>query len=192
VLAIDASPHAECPHTRQRELTELVLLSALREDSRADAADVARQGAERESAARARSLAEMSHEIRTPLTAIGGYSDLIAMGLLGPVTDRQREALARIHAAMYHLLGLASAQLERAQVEAGRVNYAMADVAVNEALAGAVALLAPQAAAKGVALTIRPSRPGLTVRADAARLRQVVLNLLGNGIKYTASGGTFS
>ncbi len=189
VVAIDASSHADRVRAHQRNLTELVLLSALREVARADGADAARVGAERANEARGRFLAVMSHEIRTPLTAIGGYAELIAMGLRGPVTDEQRDALARIQLSMQHLLGLTGALLDSAKLEAGLVDYVIAPMSVDDTLHAAAALVAPQAGAKGVALTVGPCESGLIARADAPKVLQIVLNLLANAVKFTASGG---
>jgi signal transduction histidine kinase len=131
----------------------------------------------------------MSHELRTPLNAIGGYAELMEMGIRGPVTEPQREDLSRIQRSQRHLLGLVNEVLNYAKLESGSVRYAAADVAVHEAVADAAALVAPQARAKGLALSVRECRADLAARADPEKLRQVVVNLLSNAIKFTDHGG---
>jgi signal transduction histidine kinase len=147
-----------------------------------------------ESANRAKSdfLATMSHELRTPLNAIGGYVELLDMELRGPVSDAQRRDLARIRASQEHLLGLISAVLDLSRIEAGRVTYDLAPLAVDPVLAGIDALVAPQAAAKSIVLVYAPCPPDLGVLADREKLRQILLNLLSNAIRHTPPAGTVS
>jgi signal transduction histidine kinase len=154
-----------------------------------DAEHVARQQAEEASRAKSEFLAVMSHELRTPLNAIGGYAELMEMGIRGPVTAQQRADLHRIQQSQRHLLGLINEVLNYAKLETGTVHFDVADVRVREALAGAEALVAPQAQAKGLDLVVRPCAPSLAVRADAEKLRQVLVNLLSNAIKFTDRGG---
>jgi signal transduction histidine kinase len=153
-------------------------------------AERARAEADRANRAKSDFLAMMSHELRTPLNAIGGYAELIELGIHGPVTDAQREALLRIGRSQAHLLTLINDVLSFARIDAGQVQYAIEDVALHEALAGLEALVAPQVRARGLIFDHRPSDPALQVRADRDKLRQLVLNLLGNAIKYTPDGGT--
>ncbi|MGZ8468964.1 MAG: sensor histidine kinase, partial [Gemmatirosa sp.] len=153
-------------------------------------AERARAEADRANRAKSDFLAMMSHELRTPLNAIGGYAELIEMGIHGPVTDAQREALLRIGRSQAHLLTLINDVLSFARIDAGQVQYAIEDVALHDALAGLEALVAPQVRARGLILDHRPCDPALQVRADRDKLRQLVLNLLGNAIKYTPDGGT--
>jgi signal transduction histidine kinase len=134
-------------------------------------------------------LAVMSHELRTPLNAIGGYAELMELGIRGPVTEQQREDLSRIQRSQRHLLGLVNEVLNYAKLESGSVRYAVADVAVHEALADAAALLIPQARAKRLTLDIGECPPDLAVRADPEKLRQVLVNLLGNAVKFTDHRG---
>ena len=134
-------------------------------------------------------LATMSHELRTPLNAIGGYVELLEMGVRGTITDLQRSDLARIQASQRHLLGLINEVLNYAKLGTGTVEYDVSDVSVAEALAAAEALVAPQAAAKGLTLQVADCAPGITARADAEKLRQVLANLLSNAVKFTEAGG---
>src|SRR5918997_345846 len=107
------------------------------------------------------------------------------MGIRGPITPQQSEDLRRIQNSQRHLLGLINEVLNYARLETGTVHYAMADVEVREALLAAEALVAPQARAKGLTLTVAELPEELTVRADAEKLRQVLVNLLSNAVKFT-------
>jgi signal transduction histidine kinase len=148
-------------------------------------AETARREAEAANRGKSEFLAVMSHELRTPLNAIGGYAELMAMGIRGPVTEQQREDLGRIDRSQKHLLGLINEVLNYARLETGAVAYHTTDVSIHEALAEAEALVAPQARAKGLRLAFAECAPDLVARADAEKLRQVFVNLLGNAVKFT-------
>ena len=163
------------------------LLSAERR-ARAESED-ARREAETANRGKSEFLAVMSHELRTPLNAIGGYAELMEMGIRGPVTPAQREDLHRIQVSQRHLLGLINEVLNYAKVETGTVRYDLASVRVRDVLAAAEALVAPQTSAKGLRLTIGTCPPDLAVRADAEKLRQILVNLLSNALKFTERGG---
>ena len=134
-------------------------------------------------------LAVMSHELRTPLNAIGGYTELIEMGIRGPVTPEQRKDLGRIQTSQKHLLGLVNEVLNYTKLESGTVEYDIEDVPVREAYAAAEALVAPQARAKGLELINAETERMLAVRADSDKLRQILVNLLSNAVKFTFPGG---
>jgi PAS domain S-box-containing protein len=153
------------------------------------AAEAARMEAEKANRAKSEFLAVMSHELRTPLNAIGGYVQLIDLGVHGPVTDAQRTALSRVQYSQQHLLGLINEVLNYARLEGGSVHYDIDNVAVRHLLQEMTAMLEPQAASLGLAMSIAECPPGLAVRADADKLRQVLLNLLTNALKFTAAGG---
>jgi PAS domain S-box-containing protein len=144
-----------------------------------------------EAANRAKSqfLAVMSHELRTPLNAIGGYAELLEMGIRGPVTDEQREDLHRIQSSQRHLLGLINEVLNYAKLETGSVSYDIDEIVVRESLVAAESLVAPQARAKGLTLLTTACDANLAVRADGEKLRQVLVNMLSNAVKFTDSGG---
>jgi signal transduction histidine kinase len=154
--------------------------------------DLARQTMEAKAANRAKSdfLAVMSHELRTPLNAIAGYTELLQLELRGPLTEAQRRDLDRIRVSQQHLLGLISAVLDLTRIESGRVTYDLAAVAVDPLLAGVRGLVEPQANAKSLTLRYDGSPPDLAVHADREKLRQVLLNLLSNAIRFTPAGGT--
>ena len=154
-----------------------------------EAAEGARHEAEKANRAKSDFLAVMSHELRTPLNAIGGYVELLEMGIRGPVTEVQRRDLARIRSSQQHLLGLIGGLLDMNRIEAGRVSYSLAPILVDPFLAGLEELVAPQAAAKSLALEHQPGEPGLAVVADREKMRQIMLNLLSNAIRYTPAGG---
>ena len=148
----------------------------------------ARQSAEEANAAKSRFLAAMSHELRTPLNAIAGYAELLDVGIHGTLNDAQRQAIQRIQRSQHHLLSLINDILNFARLEAGRVEYRLADVPMRELLAELESFVAPQLAQRGVAFDCdRDSE--LTVRADREKVLQILLNLLSNAIKFTNAGG---
>ena len=147
--------------------------------------------AEAEAASRAKSefLAVMSHELRTPLNAIAGYVQLLALELHGPVTSQQRDDLARIQQNQEHLLRLIDGLLTFARVESGRIEVEMNDVMMDETLASLEALIWPQVMAKGLDYVYEPCDSGIFARGDRERIHQILLNLLTNAVKFTATGG---
>ncbi|HST58897.1 MAG TPA: PAS domain-containing sensor histidine kinase, partial [Longimicrobium sp.] len=152
-------------------------------------AQAARAEAEAANRTKADFLASMSHELRTPLNAIGGYVELLDMGIHGPMTEAQRGAMARITANQRHLLTLINDILSFARLEAGSMQFDVEVLAAQEVIAGVESLVAPQAEARGVAYTSEPCDPGLRFRGDTERVRQILLNLVGNAIKFTPAGG---
>jgi signal transduction histidine kinase len=111
------------------------------------------------------------------------------MGIRGPVTQQQRDDLGRIQTSQRHLLGLINEVLNYARLETGTVQYDLADVSIHDALAAVEALVAPQAGAKELALAVASCPPALAVRADAEKVRQILVNLLSNAVKFTDRGG---
>src|SRR5206468_7242017 len=107
----------------------------------------ARNAADEANRAKSQFLAVMSHELRTPLNAIGGYTQLLELGVHGPVTDAQREALGRIMRGQRHLLRLINDVLNLARIESGRLEYALEDVSVAEVVASVMPMVEPQMAA---------------------------------------------
>ncbi|MDF2774511.1 MAG: ATP-binding region ATPase domain protein [Geminicoccaceae bacterium] len=153
----------------------------------------ARIAAERANRAKSDFLAVMSHELRTPLNAIGGYTQILEMGLHGPITDEQREALERIGRAQRHLLGLINNVLNLARIETGHVEYRIRPVLVSSVLGDLASLVQPQFAARELTLVSRlPEEDGgaeVYVAADREKLIQILTNLLGNAAKFTPAHG---
>lgn len=160
-------------------------------------AETARQAAESASAAatsanRAKSdfLATMSHEIRTPINAVLGYSELLELGLSGPLTDGQRNQLSRIRASTTHLLGLVNEVLDLAKIESGALRVEVAEAVTGDTMDAALSLIRPQAAAKGITLSERcEGTREARYMGDEHRVRQVLTNLLANAVKFTDPGG---
>ncbi|MGZ8468280.1 MAG: ATP-binding protein [Gemmatirosa sp.] len=148
-------------------------------------AEATRAAAQDANAAKSQFLANMSHELRTPLNAIGGYTQLLAMGLRGPVTPDQQVDLERITRAQRHLLGLINDVLNYAKLESGRVEYALGVVDVRDVIATVTPLVEPQLQAKGLVLDIRLPDGPCEVWTDGEKLGQVLVNLLSNAIKFT-------
>ena len=152
----------------------------------------ARAEAERANKAKADFLAVMSHELRTPLNAIGGYSQLMALGIRGDVTTEQQQDLERIQVNQRHLLGLINSILNFTKLEAAQIEFTLVDVPVNRVLLGIDALVAPQMLAKLLQFSVVACDRTVTVHADEEKLRQILLNLLTNAIKFTSHGGRVS
>jgi signal transduction histidine kinase len=132
----------------------------------------------------------MSHELRTPLNAIAGYAELLEIGVHGAITGAQHEAVARIQRSQRHLLGLINDVLNFAKLEAGHVEYRVADVDVCDVVDDLVPLVSPQLAAKSFRFDREQCTPGCRVSADREKLQQILLNLVSNAVKFTAPGGT--
>ena len=133
-------------------------------------------------------LASMSHELRTPLNAVLGYTQLLADGLTGPVTPAQLEQLTRISASASHLLGLIDEVLSFSRLEAGREQLSLHDVDIATVIDEAVSLVRPMASAKNLPLVIEPLDTPLLVHTDLLKLRQILVNLLTNAVKFTDVG----
>jgi len=173
---------------------ERVDLLALEQQARAHAekarseAETARAEAERANNSKTDFLAVMSHELRTPLTAIMGYEELLSDGITGPVTEMQRQQLGRINASAHHLLGLIDEILTFARVDIGRERVRYESMSVNHTLADAAALVQPMANDKQITFVVEVLGEDQSIQTDGTKLRQMLVNLLSNGIKFTDKG----
>gem|GEM_PF-1009631 len=139
--------------------------------------------------AKDRFLATMSHELRTPLNAILGYTELLDAGIAGGVNERQREQLDRIRVSGKHLLDLINDVLDVVRADARKLEVEVQPLSAADSVREAVALIRPQAEAKGLDLVVEPpDREIPRVKADPRRLRQILVNLLSNGVKFTDRG----
>jgi PAS domain S-box-containing protein len=166
-------------------------LRVLAEQLRAQTEELERRSREAESANRAKAefLAAMSHELRTPLNAIGGYTQLMQMGISGPVTGDQREQLERIQRSQQHLLGIINDILNFSRIEAGHVSYEITEVPIADVVGAVSPMIAVQTDANHLELKIGRCPPQAVARADRAKVEQILLNLLSNAVKFTPAGG---
>ena len=172
-------------------LSFLILASAVAERERANAvASKALLLAAEANRAKSDFLASISHELRTPLNAIAGYSQLLGMNIQGPLAPAQREALSRIETNQRHLAKLVDDVLSFTGVEAGQLTVRPKILQVVEAVQSLRPFVEPQATGRGVALRLSAIDRELFIFADPDRLRQILLNLVMNAIKYTDGGGT--
>ncbi len=180
--------------TPQRESDGGVLWYGYFEDStEVHELQLARQSAAMAQAAnRAKTefLSHMSHELRTPLNAVMGFAQLLQIDESDPLSPNQRRRVALIHEAGDHLLQMISELLDLTRIESGQLALDCTEVQLPALLAECMDMLHPLADAASVRLLPIEARESLTVHADATRLRQVVLNLVCNAIKYNRPEGT--
>ncbi|WP_157548589.1 ATP-binding protein [Piscinibacter sakaiensis] len=148
----------------------------------------ARDEAERANRAKSEFLSRMSHELRTPLNAILGFGQLLEQALAERTGERAQ--VRQVLGAGQHLLTLINEVLDLARVEAGHLAVSTEPVALQALVADCMDLLRPQAQARGLSLSLPAADDRRQVRADRTRLKQVLINLLGNAIKYNRRGGS--
>ena len=148
----------------------------------------AREEAERASQAKSQFLAVMSHELRTPLNAIFGYADLIEAEVGGPLNSSQRVQVGRILDSARHLRELIDQVLSLARIEAGREEVFLDYTEVKDVVDQVLSLIKPLAAQKQLELRRHTPSEEIWIRSDGGKIKQVLLNLVGNAIKYTEVG----
>ena len=150
----------------------------------------AKRQAEKASSAKSEFLAKISHEIRTPLNAIIGFSEVMMQERFGPIgNERYRQYLKDIHTSGGHLVSLLNDLLDLSKIEAGKLELNFSSINLNELTQQSVALMQPQANRERIIIrtSLGPTLPAVT--ADARSVRQILLNLLSNSIKFTGVGG---
>ena len=150
----------------------------------------ARAEAEAASQAKSEFLAIMSHELRTPLNAVLGYADLLQLGIAGSLSDEQRQQLRRISASGRHLLALVNEVLDLARIESGRLKVDRTPFRAVDIVDGATVLVQPQAELRGLRLLREDHSAHAMSLGDQDRVRQILVNVLANAIKFTPAGGT--
>ena len=153
------------------------------------AEQLARARADEANRAKSEFLAAMSHELRTPLNAIGGYTELLIMGLRGPITDEQRADLERVRRGQQHLLAIINDILNFSRIDSGQMEYELGLVSLPNVLEAVAHLIVPQAQLKAIDLGIVNCPAEAIVWADRVKTEQILLNLLSNAVKFTDRGG---
>ena len=149
---------------------------------------LAKEQAEASNRLKSEFLASMSHELRTPLHAILGFTDMLMRGLPGPLNPVQQRQLGNVQTSARHLLSLINDLLDVARIESGKTQLHIAEIDAGPVLAEAVEVLRQAAAGKGVELDLRLPPTPVLLLADRRALYQIVINLLGNAIKFTERG----
>jgi signal transduction histidine kinase len=134
-------------------------------------------------------LANMSHELRTPLNAIIGFSEVLSERMFGDLNDKQDEYLKDIHASGQHLLSLINDILDLSKIEAGRMGLELTDFDLPTAIDNALTLIRERASRRGITLHQAVDHRLGQIRGDERKIRQVLLNLLSNALKFTPEGG---
>jgi signal transduction histidine kinase len=133
-------------------------------------------------------LANMSHELRTPLNAILGYAELIADGVYGPPSEKMIDVLKRLEGNGRHLLGLINDVLDLSKIEAGQLTISLADYSLKDVVNDVCSAVEPLAAEKRIAFRVEVPADLPPGQGDERRITQVLLNLVGNAIKFTDQG----
>ncbi len=151
----------------------------------------AREEAEQNSKAKSEFLSRMSHELRTPMNSILGFTQLMEMNEVSPLTGMQKQNLQRVSSAAHHLLSLIDEILDLSRIESGQLKVSLGPVDLNRLIDGVVSILKPMAKDHKISLKVAlGDLQSIFVQADLLRLKQVLLNLVSNGIKYNKENGS--
>ncbi len=169
----EVGQHVGAALTRRREQIQLVATA---------------REAGRDSAQKSHFIATLAHELRTPLTAIIGYSQLLAVEAAGPLTAKQTQFLGDILSCAEHLERIVNESLDLAKIDAGRMTLSIEECSVSQLVEAALATVRAAANKKGIELiSTLPPKP-ITIRVDSVKMRQVLINLLTNAVKFTEEG----
>lgn len=153
-----------------------------------EAADVARDTAEHANQSKAHFVATISHELRTPMNAVLGYTALLADEIYGPVSALQKDHIGRVRASGYHLLGLIEDLLSYARVEAGHEVVHAEHIVLVDVVEASLMLVRPLAEKKGLSIRVESPAEPIEMNTDPRKLRQILINLLANAVKFTETG----
>jgi signal transduction histidine kinase len=149
---------------------------------------IAREAAEQANRSKTHFLAMVSHELRTPMTAVMGYTDLLTDEIVGPITGLQRDHLGRVRASGHHLLGLIEDLLSYARVEAGGIDVHAERVVLADIIEESLVLVRPMAEKKGLRIHVKQEVMAIELHTDSRKLRQILVNLIANAVKFSEAG----
>jgi len=133
-------------------------------------------------------LANMSHELRTPLNSIIGFTSIILQGMAGEINEEQKKQLTMVHDSAKHLLGLISGLLDLSKIESGKMAYASEKFNIRDTIEDALGMVSPMIEEKGLKLNSEISEEVRYIYSDEKKVKQILINLLNNAVKFTDSG----
>jgi signal transduction histidine kinase len=184
-LAVAREPGATMFAPEDRERLRLIADHAALALWKADLLEQARAA----DAAKGRFLATISHELRTPLTALTGYEELLVDEVLGPISEPQRDVLERMRSVTHHLTAMIEDVLAYSSLEMGHEVIRPTDFLLVDLVNAVAAVAEPLALQKNIKLTVDVPDPTLRITTDIDRARQILINLAGNAVKFTDTGG---